>query len=112
MISIYSILSEEWIKHFTFESSIVALFRASFSQTKQHQITVFLSDNTLKVIKQDKDTTAKEGDQDSWVQDDSYELTLPKGKVKDFTFDTENQLFVLLLIQNGDDITLMVLANN
>lgn len=112
MISIYSIISEEWITHFTFDSNVLALFRASFSLTKQYQITVLLSNNTLKVIKQDKDNQAKDGDQEGWIEDDSYDLSLPEGKVKDFAFDQQNQQFVLLLITNGDDISLIALSNN
>jgi hypothetical protein len=48
MISIYSILTEKWIKTFTFDSEIVSIFR------NPGMTTVLLANNKLKVLKSEK----------------------------------------------------------
>ena len=83
-ISIYSILTEKWIKLFTFDSEIVSIFR---SAGKTSYITVLLANNKLKVIRSEKRAKevvkGGEDDQEPWVEvsDRELNLTLPPGKV-------------------------------
>lgn len=84
MISIYSILTQRYIKLFTFDSEVVSIFR---STGKNAYITVLLANNKLRIIRPEKKVknllATDDNDQEPWVEVDSKEinLSLPPGKV-------------------------------
>ncbi len=51
VVSLYSILTESWMKHFYFNSDVRALYR---NGNTGHEVTAFLNDQTIRVIKQAK----------------------------------------------------------
>jgi hypothetical protein len=91
-VSIFSILSEKWDKHFAFEVKVKELFR-----TSELEIVVLFENNTLRVIKQ-KEEKHKGKDQETWeVVKGSLQTKLKKEKLISFNQDREDCKWILFI---------------
>ena len=71
IISIFSILSQKWMNHLFFKSEIKDLFR----NHGEISVTAFFQDQSIKVIKQEKQASMGE-EQEPWVNQKDRELTI------------------------------------
>lgn len=77
VISIYSLLSNSWVRHLFYSSEIVELFR----NHGEVAVTAFFKDQTVRVIKQKKLANTGE-DQEPWEEQKERELII-KEKIVD-----------------------------
>lgn len=94
MISMFSIITQKWIKHFFYASDIWEIYR-NHSETHEKSITVLFNDQSICVIKQMKQVNTSE-DQEPWVEDATSRLKIQE-KIVDFHQDREDNKYIAFI---------------
>lgn len=94
MISMFSIITQKWVKHFFYASEIWEIFR-NHSENHDKSITVLFSDQTVCVIKQQKQENTSE-DQEPWVEDPNSRFKIQE-KIIDLHQDREDNKFIAFI---------------